>query len=160
MNSYCRKNWIIVICCFLFYGCSGTAEKDTIIKLKTLEGDKIDLEAYEGKTIFLNFWATWCAPCIKEMPSIASAQEKLKDSPVVFLLASNEDPKKIEAFSKRKDLNLNYVLLDMSFEELSIYSLPTTFIIDKKGKVIFKEAGIREWDSSDNISFIKNKIDP
>ena len=66
------------------------------IKLIDLDNQYVDLADYKGKTIFLNFWATWCKPCIEEMPAIAKAQELLKNEPVVFILASNEPKEKTD----------------------------------------------------------------
>src|SRR5688572_8032630 len=60
------------------------------IHLVSLSGKEIDLTELENKTVFINFWATWCKPCIQEMPTIENAQTMLKDKNVVFLLASNE----------------------------------------------------------------------
>src|SRR5687767_1362356 len=60
------------------------------VKLTDLENKIIDIRQYSGKTVFINFWATWCKPCIAEMPSIQKAQEILKNKEVVFLLASSE----------------------------------------------------------------------
>ena len=75
------------------------------IKLTELDGEPIDLHQYEGKTIFINFWATWCGPCIQEMPSIQKAKSSLNDEDIVFLFASNEEVEAIEAFRTAIRLN-------------------------------------------------------
>ncbi len=131
---------------------------DSLIKLKDLDGNPIDLSKYEGKALFVNFWATWCAPCIKEMPSLEKMQESFSsEDPVVFIYASNEPLKKINKFADQKPWNLNYAQLDMSLEELSVYALPTT-IIFKDGKVAWTETGSKVWDSEESISEIKTFI--
>ena len=95
--------WIFTV---LLLGCSSkNKEKNTIrlddIKLSTLSGEKIDMEEFKGKTVFINFWATWCKPCIQEMPTINSAQSMFNDNDVVFLFASNEEIDRINAFSTK-----------------------------------------------------------
>ncbi len=67
------------------------------IELADMNGQPIDLNQYRGKTVFINFWATWCKPCLEEMPSIEKAQAILKDKNITFLLASNEELKRIQS---------------------------------------------------------------
>ena len=128
--------------------------KMNTIRLKDLNGQSIDLETYKGKTIFINFWATWCQPCVEEMPSIERAQNILKDKAVVFLLASRETPEEIGAFRTRHKYKLNFVLVENS-EELDIPTLPTTFIFNPKGKLVYSEMGMRQWDEKNNIDMIQ-----
>ena len=102
------------------------------IRLKDLDGTPINLEKYQGETVFINFWATWCKPCLQEMPSIEKAQQFLQNENVVFLLASAETIEEIGTFRKLNTYPFNYVQIQNS-EELSIDGLPTTFIFDKEG---------------------------
>jgi thiol-disulfide isomerase/thioredoxin len=134
----------------------STAETDNDIfkaKLKELNGQGIDLEQYKGKTIFINFWATWCKPCIQEMPSIENAQDKLKNQNIIFLLASNEDTEQIEKFIKNHSYTFHYVHLE-NLEALAIQALPTTYIFNREGKLKFSESGSRKWDDTENIELI------
>jgi len=131
------------------------AEGITGTVLTDLDGNTIELSSLNGKTVFLNFWATWCKPCIAEMPSIERAQEILKGDSVVFLLASNESLEKIQKFKKKQDFNLNFIQLTSPLENLDILALPTTHIIDPSGETVFAEMGGREWDSEENIELIK-----
>lgn len=139
---------------FGFLACSGSKDNDIAkVKLKELTGQSIDLAQYEGKVVFINFWATWCKPCIQEMPTIASAQEKLKNENVIFLLASNEEPDQIESFIKKHSYDFHYVHLE-NMEALKIQALPTTFIFNPEGKIKFSENGFRTWDEPANIELI------
>ena len=123
------------------------------IKLTDFDNRPIDLNQYRGKTIFINFWATWCKPCIKEMPSIQRAQDILKNENVIFLFASDETSDEIEEFKAANDYNFNYVLAQ-NLVELNIMALPTTFIFNPEGKLVFSEMGARQWDDKNNIDLI------
>lgn len=133
-------------------------QKSTIaeVALTDLNGRPIALEKYKGKTIFINFWATWCKPCREEMPSIKKAMIILKDENIEFFFASNETKEQIEEFRTSNNYNFNYVRVD-NLEALNIMGLPTTFIFDTDGELIFSEMGYRKWDDKDNIDLILNK---
>lgn len=128
------------------------------IKLTELNGKSIDLNQFQGKTLFINFWATWCGPCIKEMPSIERAKNKLAESNIEFLVASNEAVDQIQSFIAKRNLNLHFVQLQ-NFEELGIPALPVTYIINSKGELVFSEAGYREWDDDANIELLTKIIE-
>lgn len=123
------------------------------IALKDLNDHVINLKEYKGKIIFINFWATWCKPCLEEMPSIQKAQEILKDKSIVFLFASDETAEQIEKFKSEHDYNFNYVRTE-NLAELNILALPTTFIFDTHGKLVFNEMGYRKWDDKINIDLL------
>lgn len=154
-----------IYCVFLFLlACSAKESKESkeeqtapSIKLSNLDGSSIDLDQYKGKTLFINFWATWCGPCIREMPSIARAKDQLQSSDIEFLFASNEEVESIQKFQKKNGLDLNYVLAG-NMEELRIEALPTTMIINARGEVVFSEIGFRQWDSPSNIELITKII--
>ncbi|TND09942.1 MAG: thiol:disulfide interchange protein TlpA [Bacteroidetes bacterium] len=125
------------------------------LKLKTMDGAEVKISDYRGKVIFLNFWATWCGDCIREMPSIIKAQEQLKNDSIVFLFVSDETAEKVKAFDERKGYGLNYLLSAQTMHELEINAIPTTYLIGKDGKVKFTKVGRDEWDSPDMIGRIR-----
>lgn len=125
------------------------------IKLTDLDSKAIDLNQYKGKTIFINFWATWCKPCLKEMPSIQQAQELLKNEDIVYLFASDEAVEQIEKFKTNHPYLFHYVRAE-NMEALNIMALPTTYIFNPEGKLVFSEMGFRKWDDKDNIDLLIN----
>lgn len=125
------------------------------IKLTELNSNPIDLNKYKGKTIFINFWATWCKPCIQELPFIEKAIGKVKKEDVVFLFASNEAVEEIKAFKENHPYDFHYVKLE-NLEELNIMTLPTTYIFNPDGKLVFSEMGYRQWDTKSNVDLIIN----
>jgi len=127
------------------------------IELNTLEGRELDLSQFEGKVLFVNFWATWCRPCVEEMPSIERAKNQLPGDKIEFLFASNEEVDDILKFRDKRGLNLHYVLAG-NMEELKIEALPTTMIVNPNGEIVFSEIGFRRWDDSSNLELITQII--
>ncbi len=124
------------------------------LKLTDLTNKPIRLKLYQGKTIFLNIWATWCKPCIAEMPSIQNAQTILENDDVIFLMASGESAGEIAEFKNVNNYRFNYTRIENS-EELNVQTLPTTFIFNAEGELVFSEMGSRQWDDSISINMIR-----
>ena len=115
---------------------------------------QVNLSSFKGKKILINYWATWCGPCIQEMPSLVRAQEQLK-SEYVFLLVSEESTQRITRFKSRKKFNFNYIRSRVSLASIGIYSLPITIIYDEEGKEIKTIEGSVVWDSNRMIKKLK-----
>jgi thiol-disulfide isomerase/thioredoxin len=118
--------------------------------LVTPEGKKISLKDFRGKTVFLNFWATWCVPCREEMPAMEKLYQEYKDDNFV-VLAINVKDRKQEAISFIKELKITYpVALDPEAEVAQLYGawgLPTTYLIGPKGEGLARGWGPAEWYS-------------
>ena len=125
----------------------------TDVVLHDLNDQPVNLEQFKGKTVFINFWATWCKPCIREMPSIKNAMVKLSQHGVVFLLASDETTDQIKEFKNEHNYDFNYFRV-INMEELNVQALPTTFIFTPSGEMAFQEMGFRKWDDTANIKMI------
>ena len=125
------------------------------IVLRSLDDQSIDLASYKGKTIFLNFWATWCKPCITEMPSIERAKQILSKENIVFLAASDESFDKIRKFKEKHEFTFLFVRLESGLETLNIYSLPTTFVFSPEGELVINEVGAKAWDSPQELDKLK-----
>lgn len=122
---------------------------DYNLKVKNLDGSFVNMNDYKGKVIFLNFWATWCLPCVAELPSINNLYNQLKDENIVFLLISNETNEKVARYRERKKYDVPFHIIDSTGYIPRIYqhqSIPTTFIINKKGEIIRASAGAEDWD--------------
>lgn len=107
-------------------------------ELLGLDGVTHTLEEYKGKSVVLNFWGSWCAPCVKEMPALQAQWEKWKEQGVVVLGVNvGEDQMTVENFVKQVDINFP-VVMDKGRDAVRSYGvspLPTTFFINTKGKV-------------------------
>jgi thiol-disulfide isomerase/thioredoxin len=114
------------------------------------DGVTLDLAKLKGKVVFLNFWTTWCPPCIAEMPSVNRLYNKLKNNKsVVFVLAdADSNLEKSTAFMKKKKFELPvYIPAGAIPEQLFRGSLPTTVIINKKGEIVFSHEGMADYDT-------------
>ena len=120
-----------------------------------LEGNPVALSDFKGKRILLNFWATWCRPCIEEMPSLLKAQEILQKENYVFLLATDQSVKIINSFKVKKGFEFTYLRYTGTFADLGIHALPKTFIYNKNGDKVDEISGAIAWDSPEIIEKLK-----
>lgn len=128
------------------------------IKFKDAKGKVVSLADLDGKVVFINFWATWCPPCLAEMKSIHQLHQQFKnDDEVVFLLVdADHDFKKAQAYMDRKKYELPVYGFASDLPQLIFKgSLPTTVVFDKKGRLSFREEGAANYSSSKFIDFIK-----
>ncbi len=117
--------------------------------LKDMDGVQHAIRDYRGKPVIINFWATWCPPCRRELPSMNRAWKKIKDEGIVMLAVDvGEDEDTIFTFMGDYPIDFT-VLLDSSGEVSAswpVVGLPTTFILDKQGRLVYRAIGGREWD--------------
>lgn len=110
-------------------------------------GKPFNLEKAKEKVIFINFWATWCPPCIAEMPSIEALYKDYNDK-VVFLLVSDEKPEKIKAFNTKNNYSFNfYNPVSPPPSSFETRSIPRTFVVDKSGNIVIDKGGAANWNS-------------
>jgi len=128
---------------------SGSAEIGKLaadFTLTDLSGQEIKLSDYRGKTVFLNFWATWCPPCRQEMPSIQSLYQKTAGKDME-ILAVSLDRGDIRSFVEQGKYSFK-ILPDPKGEigrQYGVTGIPTTFIIDKNGVIKQRAVGSRDW---------------
>lgn len=101
----------------------------------------------KGKVIFINFWATWCPPCIAEMPSMEKLYQDYQDD-VAFLFVSNEKQEIISKFKEKNDYEfLVHAALTSNPDLLETSSIPRTFVIDRQGHIVIDKTGAADWNS-------------
>lgn len=120
--------------------------------LQSTQGERVEFSEYEGEIIIINYWATWCPPCIAEMPSFQELYEDYNDR-VAFFFISGEEHEKTTSFLNSKGLSLpSYRMLTQDPKPLEGYTLPTTYVIDKYGNIVINKRGAADWNS---LSFRK-----
>ncbi len=129
------------------------SERETLSKdayqwqFKTLDGQQVNLAALENEVVFLNFWATWCPPCVAEMPAIQKLYNDYGNK-VAFLLVTSEDAKTVNRFMRKKELDMPiYLNQYQPPEAFSTSTIPTTYIISKNGEVVMEKEGAARWNS-------------
>ncbi|MDO5969982.1 TlpA disulfide reductase family protein [Flavivirga aquimarina] len=126
-------------------------------KLKD-EQSVFNFEAIKGKVVLVNFWATWCPPCIAEMPSMQALYNDYKDH-VAFVFVSNEDYTVINPFlNKNKYTFKVYNPLTKYPESFDVISIPRTFLIDKQGHIVIDKTGAANWNSDTVRKTIDNLL--
>ena len=130
---------------------------------ETATGHKTTLSDFRGKVVLLNLWATWCPPCRKEMPSLDRLQQKLggKGFQVVALSIDTGGPEVIKTFYAQTGVTALEIYIDKSMQAnlvLGVSGLPTTLLIDARGREIGRKIGPAEWDSPEAIAAIRRHL--
>lgn len=129
--------------------------------LLNLNGEEVEISSFRNKVVFLNFWATWCGPCKKEMPAMEKLYRKYKERGFV-ILGIDYMEKRDKAANFMKEMNLTFpTLLDPkgSVAKLfNVYAIPSSFLIDKKGMVRGFAYGAREWDNHGAMEIIEQLL--
>jgi len=126
--------------------------------LEDQDGNFLKMSDFKGKVVIVNFWATWCPPCRKEMPSMQRAWEKLEQEGIVMLAINvGEDSDQIFAFTAEYPVEFP-LLMDRDssvVKQWKVRGLPTTYIINPAGKIVYQAIGDREWDSDEIMNQIR-----
>lgn len=130
--------------------------------LPDMEGNIISLSDFRGKLVLLNIWATWCRPCVDEMPSIETLYNRFKQDDFVILAVSidTQGKKIVGPFMKKNNLNFK-VLLDTKGSLQDAYhttGIPESFIIDKNGVILEKVIGSFDWSSPRMLQYFKEQL--
>ena len=138
-------------------------QKAPDFSFETLDGRKSSLSAFRGTPIVLHFWASWCAPCVAEFPSLLKMAEKKKSRILVLAISTDRSPEKIKSFLKKQNKRLpaNVMIIwdehkTLTEDLFQTFKLPETIILDRAGNMVRKEAGQTDWLSPDVDVFLKS----
>mgnify|MGYP000297568692 FL=1 len=134
-----------------------------ILELHDTKGKRHKLEDYRGKVVVLNFWATWCPPCVKEIPSLGRLQKAFsKEELLVLSVDVGENKNEIETFLKKIAADFPVLLNPdgSTVKQWKIIAFPTTFVIDQQGKIKLAYYGGLEWDSPGVLAQLQGLLDP
>jgi peroxiredoxin len=131
------------------------------LKAADLKGATRTLADYRGKVVVLNFWASWCPPCLREMPSMERLRVKMAGRPLaVVALDSAETREEVDAFLSRMTLGFP-ILLDpdgSNTKRWKVFALPTTFLLDPEGRLRYELTGPTEWDEGEALDIIESLL--
>ncbi len=172
-----KKCLLITLCCL---SCSAIAERQqpklnhnlTPVKrvipasnfsLLNMDEEKKNLSDYRGKVVLLNFWATWCPPCIREMPSMERLHQQIGGADFnVIAVNQMEDMDQVFAFTGQLETDLSFEILFDSQSKVSqtyaVRGLPTTYLIDKQGNIRYRAVGGREFNHPEVVKIINELI--
>ena len=127
-------------------------------RLHRLDGSETSLADFEEKILFVNYWATWCAPCVEEMPAIEGLAKHFRDADVAFLLISEEPADTVREFVEEHGVAVPVYTMSETDGALSVGSIPATFIFDETRQVVFNRVGAAQWDDESSIGFLENLL--
>ena len=156
------KTWLSLLLLLFWLPLASAAELKSLtpkpapaLNLPALAGGKIDLVQMRGQVVLVNFWAVWCPPCRKEMPSMARLADRLAGQPFTLLGVNvGESPEEIRAFLKQVPVNFP-ILLDSEGAHLKpwqVFAFPTSYVVDKQGRIRLGLFGSIEWDSPEAVA--------
>lgn len=123
------------------------------LALTDLNGNVVSIDKVNGKKLFVNFMATWCGPCISELPSLEIAQQTLRAEDFQFLLVSDEPLERLKQLQQK--VNLPVLHSTTKLTELKIYTIPTSYLLNGKGEIIFKKTGGMNWASEETLNELR-----
>ena len=124
--------------------------------LQTLGGERLTLAAFRGRVIVMNYWATWCEPCVAELRSLAALKRAVSDTGVVFVLVAPQRRESVKQFVSRRALTLPIYLEGAPVPAVFKFeAVPTTWIIDRRGTIVLRHRGAARWDLPATIAFLE-----
>lgn len=129
-------------------------------ELESLEGKDLNLNQSQGKVVIINVWATWCPPCLAELPSLERLYKKYGDR-VDFYFVSQESVEVLSKFLEKKGYQIPvYRSLQEMPESIATRSLPTTYLISREGEIVMAETGAAKWDSEKVLQLLDTLLKP
>lgn len=128
-------------------------------QLKAINGkEDLDFNDLKGKVVFINFWATWCPPCIAEMQSLQELYDSYGND-VVFLFVTHDSSVKTNTFLEKNKYNMPcYSVKSALPKEFEHRTIPTTFIVNKQGNIVVEEKGAANWNSTKTHEIINQLL--
>lgn len=125
-------------------------------KLTDYEGHLVNGSEFSGKTVFLNFWATWCPPCVAELPDIDALYEQMGDEVAFVLISVDKDPETARQFMAKKGYQVPvYFLADNLPAAYNPSSIPTTYVLSPEGKILVTQHGMAKYNSDKFKNFLR-----
>ncbi len=129
---------------------------DFDMSAEDLDGNRVDFIDFSGKVLVLNFWATWCGPCVAEMPSLERLREATSDVEVALACVTQEPIKTVREFLEKKDIDVPIYVLDGDAPEcFKARAIPATFVLDRTGRIVLRHFGAAGWDDEGVVGFVR-----
>lgn len=161
-----KTTYIILILAILgvvglyFFNKYNVAPVIDISKLEVVDQDtnKFDIPSLKGKMVIVSFYASWCPNCIEELKTLNSIKNtKLAD--IEVLAITDEGMEKMVDFKTKKQYPFTFLALTQSFSSLGIVSIPTTYLLNTKGEIVYNKVGYIDWDDESTLSHLKSLME-
>ena len=127
--------------------------------LLTLDGAQTSLQAFRGRVLVINHWATWCAPCLEELPSLAALRAAVPDTGVAFLLVTPQARGLVAEFVRRRRITLPvYLEARAAPSAFGLEAVPTTWVVDRRGRIVLKRRGAMRWDTAELVELLETLV--
>lgn len=142
---------------------TGPGKPPLALGVRAEDGRAVPLTEFAGKVVLVNFWATWCGPCIREMPSLVRLQ-KARGGPDFDVIALSQDLRGwpiVKPFLKKHDLRALSIFVDEKTavsRAMAVKGLPTSILLDRDGRELGRLAGHAEWDSAEALALIDHYV--
>ncbi len=133
------------------------AAADYQVTLEAANGQLLSLHDWQGQTLFLNFWATWCAPCLAEMPDLEALYQKLKQQPNLrfAFISTDQDWEKAKAFMVKKGYEMPLYRVLHGSALFNVTTLPTTLVINNAGELVVNRQGMAQYHNQEFMKFLR-----
>lgn len=160
-KSWIRRNWVNVLLVIAlgvfayvrFYGNPKSVDWEDL-SLENLDGTPVQMAQFEGKPLVVHFWATWCGPCRSEMPGLLKAQQAFGEK-ISFVLVSDEKIKTLQRFQQSLPTPAPIYHKSSSIKLAGIFSIPQTYVYDRKGNKVAAFDGAVDWQSAEAQALLK-----
>lgn len=151
---------ILAVVGLYFFNKYNVAPPIEIAKLEVVDQDtnKFDIPSLKGKMVIVSFYASWCPNCIQELKLLNSIKNtKLAD--VEVLAITDEGLEKMVDFKTKKQYPFTFLALTKSFSSLGIVSIPTTYLLNTKGEIVYNKVGYIDWDDESTLNHLKSLME-
>lgn len=124
-------------------------------KLTALDGHETTLGEHRGKVVFVNVWATWCGPCVAEMPGIQALYDSAAREGVAFVLVSEERPDIVRKFVEREKYSFPVFTTHRLPEKFQTRGIPATFVVNRQGAIAHMRVGSADWNTESCRKFLR-----
>lgn len=134
-------------------------EADYSWTIRGLDGAPFDLGEHRGEVLFINLWASWCTPCVREMASIEGLQDRLADTDIRFLIVAADRERPIRRHLRRYPTDLPiYMEVERIPQAFGMRGLPTSWLVDRQGRIVLLRHGEAVWDTDEVEAFARSVL--
>ena len=128
------------------------------MELKDLNGQPVSMNVYAGKPLFVSFFATWCGPCMREMPELAAMHELLSPYHLAIVAISDEPIEKLRGLQERIGNDVVILQSSNSLHDVGIYTFPTNYIFNAKSQKVYSQVKPEDWTDGAVVERVKDLI--